>query len=76
MSCQFHQTCLPAWVDEELVKNNGSATIIVTLMEVYRVKSVIYSYIYIFFNLLLYLLWVLNLTISTEFPYLEGVVGG
>jgi len=24
MSCQFYQTCLPAWVDEELVKNNGS----------------------------------------------------
>ena len=76
MSCQFHQTHLPAWVDEWLVKNNGSATIIVTLTEVDRAKDVIYSCIYVFKNLLLCLLWVLNLTISTIFPYLVGVVGG
>jgi hypothetical protein len=55
------------------MKNNGSAIIIVTLTEVYGAKDIIY---YLYSYLLLCLLWALNLTISTEFPYLGGVVGG
>jgi hypothetical protein len=55
-----------------LMKNNSSATIIVTLTE----EKTSHINIFLYFYSLLSLLWALNLTISTEFPYLGGVVGG
>jgi hypothetical protein len=66
MSCQFHRICLPAQVDEEQwFCDNDCCTNVGLRSERH----------YIFYHVL-FVLWVLNLAISTEFPYLGGVVGG
>jgi hypothetical protein len=66
MSCQFHRTYLPAWVDEEQwFCNNGCHTNAGLQSKRCRIW-LCFIHCYIF--------EALNYAISTEFPYLGGAI--